>query len=130
MLITYFLLVYKFQIPGSQHGKSLLDPPKVEVSMGGCIVVPTVSPQSRGQVMQAGLPVPAYEASLVSSVNLKNFFYYYNFKFYILLSCFNYSIGKIITIFLRILHIHYSIIFKKRSQSTFLNKILPLFNIC
>ncbi|RZF37011.1 hypothetical protein LSTR_LSTR004699 [Laodelphax striatellus] len=33
---------------------------------GGCIVVPTASPQQRGQaqVMQAGLPVPAYEASL------------------------------------------------------------------
>ncbi|XP_024220048.1 protein split ends isoform X3 [Halyomorpha halys] len=33
---------------------------------GGCIVVPSASPQPppRGQVMQAGLPVPAYEASL------------------------------------------------------------------
>jgi hypothetical protein len=49
----------------SQHGKGMMDPPKVDVSLGGCIVVPTVSPQPRGQVLQAGLPVPAYEASLV-----------------------------------------------------------------
>ncbi|XP_046673537.1 protein split ends isoform X3 [Homalodisca vitripennis] len=42
--------------------KGLLEPLKVEP--GGCIVVPTASPQSRSQVMQAGLPVPAYEASL------------------------------------------------------------------
>lgn len=39
---------------------------------GGCIVVPSPSPQPppRGQVMQAGLPVPAYEASLVSIYSL------------------------------------------------------------
>lgn len=43
--------------------KGILEPVKVEP--GGCIVVPTASPQSRSQVMQAGLPVPAYEASLV-----------------------------------------------------------------
>lgn len=47
-----------------------MDPPKVEVSMAGCVMVPhpTVSPQAqaRGQVLQAGMPVPAYEASLVS----------------------------------------------------------------
>lgn len=54
----------------TQHGKGLMDPPKVDVSLGGCIVVPTASPQSRGQVLQAGLPVPAYEASLVSTVGL------------------------------------------------------------
>ena len=47
-----------------------MDPPKVDVSLGGCIVVPTASPQPRGQVLQAGLPVPAYEASLVSAVGL------------------------------------------------------------
>ena len=33
-------------------------------------MVPTASPQPRGQVLQAGLPVPAYEASLVSAVGL------------------------------------------------------------
>lgn len=54
----------------TQHGKGLMDPPKVDVSLGGCIVVPTASPQSRSQVLQAGLPVPAYEASLVSTVGL------------------------------------------------------------
>ncbi|KDR14584.1 Protein split ends, partial [Zootermopsis nevadensis] len=51
-------------VPKSQHNKGLMDPPKVDVSLGGCIVVPTASPQPRGQVLQAGLPVPAYEASL------------------------------------------------------------------
>ncbi|XP_054269118.1 protein split ends-like isoform X4 [Macrosteles quadrilineatus] len=40
----------------------LLEPLKVEP--GGCIVVPSASPQTRSQVMQAGLPVPAYEASM------------------------------------------------------------------
>lgn len=49
----------------TQHGKGMMEPPKVDVSLGGCIVVPTASPQPRGQVLQAGLPVPAYEASLV-----------------------------------------------------------------
>lgn len=60
----------------TQHGKGLMDPPKVDVSLGGCIVVPTASPQPRGQVLQAGLPVPAYEASLVSalSCNISLFF--------------------------------------------------------
>lgn len=51
--------------------KSLLEPLKVEPGApgnAGCIVVPTPSPQPRGQVMQAGLPVPAYEASLVSII--------------------------------------------------------------
>ncbi|KAJ9592197.1 hypothetical protein L9F63_001313, partial [Diploptera punctata] len=51
----------------AQHGKGLMDPPKVEVSIGGCIVVPTASPQSRSQVLQdcrtAGLPVP-YETQI------------------------------------------------------------------
>ncbi|XP_021929166.1 protein split ends-like isoform X2 [Zootermopsis nevadensis] len=62
--------VPKSQLPNvasphlSQHNKGLMDPPKVDVSLGGCIVVPTASPQPRGQVLQAGLPVPAYEASL------------------------------------------------------------------
>jgi hypothetical protein len=50
-----------------QHSKGLMEPPKVDVSLGGCIVVPTASPQPRSQVLQAGLPVPAYEASLVSA---------------------------------------------------------------
>lgn len=50
-----------------------MEPLKVESSAtvaasGGCIVVPTPSPQPRGQVMQAGLPVPAYEASLVCEI--------------------------------------------------------------
>ncbi|PSN39346.1 hypothetical protein C0J52_21870 [Blattella germanica] len=49
------------------HGKGMMEPPKVEVSMGGCIMVPTASPQPRGQVLQdcrtAGLPVP-YETQI------------------------------------------------------------------
>lgn len=49
--------------------KGAVDPQKVEVSMAGCVMIshPTVSPQAqaRGQVLQAGMPVPAYEASLV-----------------------------------------------------------------
>ncbi|GLG98146.1 Uncharacterized protein GBIM_04752 [Gryllus bimaculatus] len=52
----------------SSHVKGLMEPPKVEVTIGGCIVVPTPSPQSRPQVLQAGLPVPAYEASLGGDV--------------------------------------------------------------
>lgn len=57
----------------TQHGKGMMDPPKVDVSLGGCIVVPTASPQPRGQVLQAGLPVPAYEASLGEVVQHVNF---------------------------------------------------------
>ncbi|XP_069682779.1 protein split ends-like isoform X5 [Periplaneta americana] len=63
--------VPKSQIPSmasphlAQHGKGLMDPPKVDVSLGGCIVVPTASPQPRNPaVLQAGMPVPAYEASI------------------------------------------------------------------
>ncbi|GJQ73489.1 hypothetical protein Trydic_g13846 [Trypoxylus dichotomus] len=44
-----------------------VDPPKVEVSMAGCVMVPrsNVSPQNQPRhVLQAGMPVPAYEASL------------------------------------------------------------------
>ncbi|KRT84470.1 RNA binding protein, partial [Oryctes borbonicus] len=44
-----------------------VDPPKVEVSMAGCVMVPrsNVSPQNQPRhVLQAGIPVPAYEASL------------------------------------------------------------------
>ncbi|XP_033609160.1 protein split ends isoform X5 [Cryptotermes secundus] len=57
----------------TQHGKGMMEPPKVDVSLGGCIVVPTASPQTRGQVLQAGLPVPAYEASLGEVVQHVNF---------------------------------------------------------
>ncbi|KAK9737445.1 SPOC domain [Popillia japonica] len=49
--------------------KAGVDPPKVEVSMAGCVMVPrsTVSQQSQPRhVLQPGMPVPAYEASLVS----------------------------------------------------------------
>uniref|UniRef100_A0A1B6D8R2 Msx2-interacting protein n=1 Tax=Clastoptera arizonana TaxID=38151 RepID=A0A1B6D8R2_9HEMI len=53
--------------------KNLLEPLKVEPGNTGCIVVPTPSPQSRGQVMQAGLPVPAYEASLGDVVQHVNY---------------------------------------------------------
>jgi hypothetical protein len=57
-----------------------MDPPKVDVSLGGCIVVPTASPQPRGQVLQAGLPVPAYEASLVSAERF-NIRFFFDFPF-------------------------------------------------
>ena len=64
----------------SQHGKGIMDPPKVEVSIGGCIVVPTASPQPRSQVLQdcrtAGLPVP-YETQIVSVYKL---IFHYNNK--------------------------------------------------
>lgn len=39
-----------------------MEPPKVEVSMSGCIMVPTASPQARG------VPISSYEAPLVSIV--------------------------------------------------------------
>ena len=42
-----------------------MDPPKVEVSMSGCIMVPSPNPQPRV------VPISAYEASLVS----RNFIY-------------------------------------------------------
>lgn len=47
----------------------VMEPPKVEVSMAGCVMVPrtNVSPQGQTRhVLQAGMPGPAYEASLVS----------------------------------------------------------------
>ncbi|XP_075238533.1 spen family transcriptional repressor split ends isoform X2 [Lycorma delicatula] len=53
--------------------KNIIEP----VGTGGCIVVPSPSPQaqphSRGQVMQAGLPVPAYEASMGDVVQHVNY---------------------------------------------------------
>lgn len=56
--------------------KGAVDPQKAEVSMAGCVMIshPTVSPQAqaRGQVLQAGMPVPAYEASLVSVLYFLN----------------------------------------------------------
>jgi len=51
--------------------KGMLDPLKVD--SGGCIVVPTASPLPHTQVMQAGLPVPAYEASMGEVVQHVNF---------------------------------------------------------
>lgn len=57
-------------VQGSNKG---MEPPKVEVSMGGCVMVPRSNASPQGQsrhVMQAGMPVPAYEASLVSVVYL------------------------------------------------------------
>lgn len=39
-----------------------MEPPKVEVSMSGCIMVPTASPQSRG------VPIPTYDAPMVSKI--------------------------------------------------------------
>lgn len=41
-----------------------MEPPKVEVSLAGCIMVPTASPQGRG------VPIPNYEASLVNITSL------------------------------------------------------------
>lgn len=53
-----------------------MDPPKVEVSMAGCVMVPrsNVSPQgqTRQHVLQSGMPVPAYEASLVSCLSIES----------------------------------------------------------
>lgn len=62
--------------------KAGVDPPKVEVSMAGCVMVPrsTVSQQSQPRhVLQPGMPVPAYEASLVSFIYFKT-----NMRWYLL----------------------------------------------
>lgn len=51
------------------QAKGAMEPPKVEVSLGNCVMVPrpNISPQGQTRhVLQAGMPVPAYEASLVS----------------------------------------------------------------
>lgn len=48
--------------------KGAMEPPKVEVSLSNCVMVPrpNISPQGQTRhVLQAGMPVPAYEASLV-----------------------------------------------------------------
>lgn len=51
------------------QAKGAMEPPKVEVSLSNCVMVPrpNISPQGQTRhVLQAGMPVPAYEASLVS----------------------------------------------------------------
>lgn len=50
-----------------------MEPPKVEVSMSGCIMVPTASPQARG------VPISTYEGPLVSTII---YYIYYYFKSY------------------------------------------------
>lgn len=52
-----------------------MEPPKVEVSMSGCIMVPTASPQARG------VPISTYEGPLVSTMVIICYIYYY-FKSY------------------------------------------------
>lgn len=53
-----------------------MEPPKVEVSMSGCIMIPTASPQARG------VPISTYEGPLVSTMVIICYIYYY-FKSYI-----------------------------------------------
>lgn len=48
-----------------------MEPPKVEVSMSGCIMVPTASPQARG------VPISTYEGPLVSTIVIIYYIYYY-----------------------------------------------------
>lgn len=79
--------LYMFYVTGASSGrmglpvsspmpgisaKGAVDPQKVEVSMAGCVMIPhsTVSPQAQARGLQAGMPVPAYEASLVSNTYL------------------------------------------------------------
>lgn len=51
-----------------------MEPPKVEVSIAGCVMVPRASPQAQNRhVLQTGIPVPAYEANLVSSIYFFSF---------------------------------------------------------
>ncbi|KAB0802253.1 hypothetical protein PPYR_04439 [Photinus pyralis] len=77
------------QIPGANTGrliqgsasvpsasaKGSMEPPKVEVSMGGCVMVPHPSSSPQGQqrhVLQTGLPITAFEASLHGERNVYN----------------------------------------------------------
>jgi hypothetical protein len=58
-------------LPASS-GAVNMEAPKVDVAMSGCIVANPPSPRgsrpvlAHSQVLQAGMPIPAYEASLVS----------------------------------------------------------------
>lgn len=55
----------------SAGAKSSMEPPKVEVSISGCVMVPHPSLSPQGQprhILQSGLPLPAFEASLVRTI--------------------------------------------------------------
>jgi hypothetical protein len=56
-------------VQGPPHPKGVMEPPKIDVSLSNVILGPrsNLSPQGQPRhVTQSGMPVPAYEASLVS----------------------------------------------------------------
>lgn len=53
-----------------------MEPPKVEVSMSGCIMVPTPSPQARG------VSISTYEGGPLVSMMLVTYIYICRFKPY------------------------------------------------
>lgn len=64
------------QAPASVASKGVMNPPKVDVAMANVMFGPRPKLSPQGAQQRLGIPVPGFEASLVSSLNL---FYYLNF---------------------------------------------------